>query len=85
MAGEEQPDMAEENKTTRPGDAIRDEQLKLVFAQAPLAIIISPMVATTLAIGLWQVVDHGSVMIWVGIIRGLLGAYRWSDQVALAG
>ena len=45
--------MAEEDQTTRLDDTIRSEQLKLVFAQAPLAIIISPMAATTLAIGIY--------------------------------
>jgi len=63
--------MAEEEQTTRLDDTIRDEQLKLVFAQAPLAIVVSPLVATTLAIGLWQVVDHGPVMIWVGVIASV--------------
>ena len=63
--------MAEEDQTTRLDDTIRSEQLKLVFAQAPLAIIISPMAATTLAIGIWQVADHRSAIVWVLVIASI--------------
>ena len=82
--------MAEEDQTTRLDDTIRSEQLKLVFAQAPLAIIISPMAATTLAIGIWQVADHGSAIVWVLVIAsialfriGLVIAFK-RQQSALA-
>jgi diguanylate cyclase (GGDEF)-like protein len=63
--------MAEKDQTTRLDDTIRSEQLKLVFAQAPLAIIISPVAATTLAIGMWQVADHGSAIVWVLVIASI--------------
>ena len=82
--------MAEKDKTAGLDDSIRSEQLKLVYAQAPLAIIISPMAATTLAIGIWQVADHGSVIAWVVVLAllallriGLVVAFR-RRQSALA-
>ena len=63
--------MAKKDQTTGLDDTIRSEQLKLVFAQAPLAIVISPMAATTLAIGIWQVADHGAVIAWVALIASM--------------
>jgi diguanylate cyclase (GGDEF)-like protein len=82
--------MAEKDQTTRLDDTIRSEQLKLVFAQAPLAIIISPVAATTLAIGIWQVADHGAAIVWVLVIAsialfriGLVVAFK-RQQSALA-
>ena len=82
--------MAEKDETAGLDDSIRSEQLKLVYAQAPLAIIISPMAATTLAIGIWQVADHGSVIAWVVVLAllallriGLVVAFR-RRQSALA-
>ena len=63
--------MAEKNQRTRLDDTVRTEQLKLVFAQAPLAIIISPVAAVTLAIGIWQVADHGAAIAWVLVITGM--------------
>jgi predicted signal transduction protein with EAL and GGDEF domain len=89
-SAEEQPDMAEKDQKTRLDDIIRSEQLKLVFAQAPLAIIISPVAATTLAIGIWQVADHGSAIVWILVIAsialfriGLVIAFK-RQQSALA-
>ena len=60
--------MAEKDQKTRLDDTIRSEQLKLVYAQAPLAIVISPMAATTLAVGIWQVADRVSAIAWVLVI-----------------
>jgi len=89
-SAKEQPKMAEKDKTAGLDDSIRGEQLKLVYAQAPLAIIISPMAATTLAIGIWQVADQGSVIAWVVVLAllallriGLVVAFR-RHQGALA-
>ncbi len=81
MAEEEQPDMAKKDQTTRLDDTIRSRQLKLVFAQAPLAIVISPLAATTLAIGIWQVADHGFAIAWVLVIV-LMALFRISLVVA---
>ena len=63
--------MAEKDQTTRLDDTIRSEQLQLVFAQAPLAIVISPFAAATLAIGIWQVTDHGFTIAWVAVIASI--------------
>ncbi len=60
--------MAEKDQKTRLDDTIRSEQLKLVYAQAPLAIVISPLAATTLAVGIWQVADRVSAIAWVLVI-----------------
>ncbi len=73
--------MAKKDQTTRLDDTIRSHQLKLVFAQAPLAIVISPLAATTLAIGIWQVADHGSAIVWVLVIA-LIALFRISLVVA---
>ena len=69
--------MAEKNQRTRLDDTVRTEQLKLVFAQAPLAIIISPVAAVTLALGIWQVADHGAAIAWVLVIRGW-PSFEWA-------
>ena len=63
--------MAEQDRTTPLDDSMRSEQLKLVFAQAPLAIVMSPLVAITLAIGIWQVADHGSAIAWVLVVAAI--------------
>ena len=63
--------MADEDQTARLDDTIRSEQLKLVYAQAPLAIVVSPMAAATLTIGIWQVADHGSAIVWVLVIASI--------------
>ncbi len=73
--------MAKKDQTTRLDDTTRSRQLKLVFAQAPLAIVISPLAATTLAIGIWQVADHGFAIAWVLVIA-LIALFRISLVVA---
>jgi hypothetical protein len=63
--------MAEEDLTRREDDTIRDEQLKLVFAQAPLAIVASPLAATALAIGIWEVANQDLAIAWVAVIASI--------------
>ena len=68
---EKQPDMAEEDQAKREDDVVRDEQLKLVFAQAPLAIVASPLAATALSIGIWEVADQRLAIAWVMVIASI--------------
>ncbi len=68
---EKQPGMAEEDRAKQEDDTVRDEQLKLVFAQAPVAIVASPMAATALSIGIWEVADHGLAISWVLVIASI--------------
>jgi diguanylate cyclase (GGDEF)-like protein len=49
---------------------MRDEHLKLLFAQAPLSIILSPIVAAALALAIWDVVDGRFLFAWVTVITG---------------
>ncbi len=63
--------MAEEDLKRHQDDTIRDEQLKLVFAQAPLAIIASPLAATALSIGIWEVANQGLAIAWVSVIASI--------------
>ena len=68
----QQPHMAEEKrKAGLGGEAIREEQLELLFAQAPLAIIISPVASLALAIAIWDVVDHNRAITWVAVLTAL--------------
>ena len=82
--------MAEEEQQKRPKGALRDEYLKLLFAQAPLAIVLSPIIAAALALAIWDVVDGRFLFAWVVIITlaaivriGLVVAFR-TQQSALA-
>jgi diguanylate cyclase (GGDEF)-like protein/PAS domain S-box-containing protein len=43
------------------------EQTALVYAQAPVALGTALAVAVLMAIGLWGVVDHGLLMLWLGL------------------
>jgi diguanylate cyclase (GGDEF)-like protein len=63
--------MAEEDQATRLDDTIREEQTRLVFAQAPLAIVASPLAATALSIAIWEVVDPGLAIAWVVVIASI--------------
>lgn len=63
--------MAGQDQTTRLDDAFEEEQLELLFAQAPWAIITSPLAAATLAIALWDVVDGSWLIAWVAIIASV--------------
>ena len=65
---EAQPGMAEEEQTTRLKGTMRDEHLKLLFAQAPLSIILSPIVAAALALAILEVVDGRFLAAWVVVI-----------------
>ena len=76
---EKQPGMADQAK--QQDDTIRDEQLKLVFAQAPLAIVASPMAAAALSVGIWEVADHGLAVAWVLVIASI-ALFRMSLVVA---
>ena len=87
---EAQPGMAEEEQTAPLKGALRDEYLKLLFAQAPLSIILSPIVAAALALAILEVVDGRHLFAWVmtitgaAIIRiGLVVSFR-TQQSALA-
>ena len=73
--------MAEADLTRREDDTIRDEQLKLVFAQAPLAIVASPLAATALAIGIWEVANQDLAIAWVAVIASI-GLFRIGLVVA---
>ena len=86
---EAQPGMAEEEQTTRLKGTMRDEHLKLLFAQAPLSIILSPIVAAALALAILEVVDGRFLAAWVVVITlaafvrlGLVIAFR-TQQGAL--
>lgn len=68
---EKQPGMAEEKDTEGLDDAFQEEQLKLLFAQAPWAIITSPLAAVILSIAIWDVVDSGRLIAWVTIIASV--------------
>ena len=64
--------MAESPLTTRTtpasGAAIREEQLELLFAQSPMAIVTSPLAAAALSMAIWEVVDRGLAITWVGVV-----------------
>ena len=82
--------MAEEEQTKRLKGTLRDEYLELLFAQAPLSIVLSPIVASALALAIWEVVDGRFLFAWVVIITlaalvriGLVVAFR-TQQSALA-
>ena len=61
--------MAEEaQKSYADGTAIQEEQLQLLFSQAPLAIILSPVAAVVLSLAIWEVVDRRLAIIWIGVV-----------------
>ena len=68
---EKQPGMAEEGQIARPGDAFREEELELLYAQATLPIIASPLAAALLAIAIWEVGDGSWLVAWVAIIASI--------------
>ena len=81
--------MAEDEEATRLRGTMRDEHLQLLFAQAPLSIILSPVVAAALALAILEVVDGRFVFAWVMVITaaalariGLVIAFR-TQQKAL--
>ena len=43
------------------------EQTALVYTQAPIALGTALVVAFLLAAGLWNVVDQGQLMLWLGL------------------
>ena len=63
--------MAEEDQATVLDETVREEQLKLLFAQAPWAIITSPLAAAALAIAISDVVDGGLLVAWVVVIASM--------------
>ena len=86
---EARPCMAEDEQTTRLKGTMRDEHLKLLFAQAPLSIILSPIAAAALALAILEVVDGRFLFAWVVVITaaalariGLVVAFR-THQSAL--
>ncbi len=68
---EEQPDMAEKEQITHLKDTIREEQLEVFFAQAPLAIVLSPMAAAILVGAIWEVVDRNLAIWWVVVVTSM--------------
>ena len=75
--------MAEEEQKAHLRGTMRDEYLKLLFAQAPLSIILSPIIAAALALAILEVVDGRFLFAWVGVITsaafirmGLVVAFR---------
>ena len=61
--------MAEEaQKSYADGTAIQEEQLQLLFSQAPLAIILSPVAAVVLSLAIWEVVDRRLAIIWIVVV-----------------
>ena len=68
---EKQPRMAEEGQIARPGDAFREEELELLYTQATLPIIASPLAAALLASAIWEVGDGVWLVAWVGIIASI--------------
>ena len=75
--------MAEKDQATRLDETVRQDQLKLLFEQAPWAIITSPLAASALAIAIWDVVDGGLVLAWVAVVTcmailrfGLMVAFK---------
>ena len=86
---EAQPCMVEDEQATRMKGTMRDEHLKLLFAQAPLSIILSPIAAAALALAILEVVDGRFLFAWVVVITaaalariGLVVAFR-THQSAL--
>ena len=82
-SAQEQPERAGDAQSTGIADTIRDEQLELLFAQAPLAIVLSPLAAAALTVAIWDVVNHTFAIGWVVLIAtfsllrmGLLVAFR---------
>jgi len=61
---------------------IHGQQIELVYAQATLAMLVALVVALLLSLGLWNVVDHGMLVLWfsaqlVQTILRLLLVYRY--------
>jgi diguanylate cyclase (GGDEF)-like protein/PAS domain S-box-containing protein len=67
-----QDEMVARGRTTATGEAaavpdFHAEQTALVYTQAPVALLTALVVAALLAAGLWGVVDHGMLMLWLGL------------------
>lgn len=67
-SAQEQPERAGDAQSTGIADTIRDEQLEFLFAQAPLAIVLSPLAAAALTVAIWDVVNHTFAIGWVVLI-----------------
>jgi len=75
--------MAEDEQAKRLKGTMQDEHLKLLFAQAPLSTILSPIAAAALALAILEVVDGRFLFAWVVVITsaafariGLVAAFR---------
>ena len=67
-----QDEMVAPGRAMAPGKAMampefHAEQTALVYTQAPIALVTALVVAALLAAGLWGVVDHGMLMLWLGL------------------
>jgi diguanylate cyclase (GGDEF)-like protein/PAS domain S-box-containing protein len=65
-------DMIARRRATTSGETaavpeFHAEQTALVYTQAPVALLTALVVAALLAAGLWGVVDHGMLMLWLGL------------------
>ncbi len=63
--------MAEKEQITHLKDTIREERLEVFFAQAPLAIILSPMAAAILVGAIWEVVERDLAISWVVVVTSM--------------
>ena len=54
---------------------IRTETVRIVFAQSPAPIVISPLVAATMAWALWDVTEHARLTLWVALLA-VFAAFR---------
>jgi diguanylate cyclase (GGDEF)-like protein/PAS domain S-box-containing protein len=46
--------------------ALQGQQLELVYAQAPVALMAAFAVSLLVSIGLWSVVEHSLILVWTG-------------------
>ena len=57
--------------------AIRRQQVKIVFTQAPAALGAALIVALVLTVSLWKVADQSFLLAWFGVQLLLTGARMW--------
>ncbi len=78
---ENSPDLPEtpvvETGVPAAGLTIRQQQIELVFAQAPAAIGAGFIAALVLTVGLWSVTGHAYLLVWLGVQLLLTGVRMW--------
>jgi signal transduction histidine kinase len=63
---------------------VRDEQVKLVYRYLPALLIVNAVVGAAVVLGLWEMVPHAALVIWIAAVTlmlavrgGLYGFYRY--------